>query len=419
MSILMVSISHKTAPLHIRELFAFDAAQQRAVLSALRENPLVTECVLIATCNRTEIYVYVEEKHRTRQIFEWIQSVVLSYIHKKEALKETLKTDSQDKELQSDLIAPYLRFYHGDKAIRHLFEVACGLDSMVMGEDQILGQVKDAHQMAMDQHFSGTYLNALFRYAVTAAKKVKTDTKLSKTPVSTASVCIKTAQNYIGSLEGKNVMLIGAGGKIGGIVMKNLLADYHPKLFVTARHTTEVIDVTNEHHHSSYRQIPFSARYDFIKDMDVVISATTSPHYTLTYELVRKNVMPGKKMAFVDLAVPLDIEGRIGSLENIACFNIDDISRTARENNQKKSLEAEAARDILSEYEEEFKKWMIFQQSLCVMRLVKVQMISDSEQKGLETAIDKLFYRVREHVDEESLAVFMQCLEQTVSEQKN
>lgn len=134
-------------------------------------------------------------------------------------------------------IEQYFRFYSGTRAIHHLFMVACGLDSMIMGEDQILGQVKAAHQLAMEERASHTYLNTFFRYAVTAAKKVKTDTLLSKTPVSAASICIKAARDFLGTLAGKNIMLIGASGKIGSIVLKNLLSDYGAHVYVTSRNT--------------------------------------------------------------------------------------------------------------------------------------------------------------------------------------
>ncbi len=400
MSIQMVSISHKTAPLSVRELFAFGADEQILILKTLNKHPFILESVMIATCNRTEIYVYSEEKHHSKEIFELIQ----------QTLFEKIKSDAD--------ISDYLRFYNDNKAIRHLFEVACGLDSMVIGEDQILGQVKTAHQQSMENHLCGTYLNTLFRYAVTAAKKVKTDTQLSKTPVSTASVAVKAAQDYVGALAGKKVMLIGCSGKIGGIVMKNLLADYHPELYVTARNVDGVHQMTDEHHHDTYTQIPYSSRYQYVNDMDVMISATASPHYTLTYDNVKKFLKDKKRRAFVDLAVPLDIEGRIGQLEDVCCINIDDISQKAYINNQKKMQATEAAKAILDDYETEFKKWMIFQQSLSVMKHVKHSVLEDCEHKGFENAMDRLFYKVREHVDEAALENFMNCLELAVCEQE-
>lgn len=393
MSIQLVSISHKTAPLHIRALFAFDAQTQTALMEKIRSLPLIEECVVIATCNRTEIYTYSSVKDSEREIFEWIRKM----------LARTVGTAHD--------ISGVLRFYYGPGAEHHLFEVACGLDSMVIGEDQILGQVKNAHQKAMAQHMCGTYLNAFFRYAVTAAKKVKTDTRLSKTPVSTASVCIKAAQDYVGRLEHKKVLLIGATGKIGGIVAKNLMSDYKPQLYVTARGAGKVRQIREDHRGYTYTEIPYERRYDFIGEMDVVISATASPHYTLTREKVSKCITPGKRMAFMDLAVPPDIESSIGELPGVGCFNIDDFAKTARENNEKKLREAGAAKTILETYETEFKKWMLFQQALPDIRRVKESVASDCETKGIDRAVSRLFFKIRENADVDTLERFLKCLE--------
>ena len=393
MSIQLVSISHKTAPLHIRALFAFDAQTQTALMEKIRSLPLIEECVVIATCNRTEIYTYSSVKDSEREIFEWIRKM----------LARTVGTAHD--------ISGVLRFYYGPGAEHHLFEVACGLDSMVIGEDQILGQVKNAHQQAMAQHMCGTYLNAFFRYAVTAAKKEKTDTRLSKTPVSTASVCIKAAQDYVGRLEHKKVLLIGATGKIGGIVAKNLMSDYKPQLYVTARGAGKVRQIREDHRGYTYTEIPYERRYDFIGEMDVVISATASPHYTLTREKVSKCITPGKRMAFMDLAVPPDIESSIGELPGVGCFNIDDFAKTARENNEKKLREAGAAKTILETYETEFKKWMLFQQALPDIRRVKESVASDCETKGIDRAVSRLFFKIRENADVDTLERFLKCLE--------
>lgn len=393
MSIQLVSISHKTAPLHIRALFAFDAQTQTALMEKIRSLPLIEECVVIATCNRTEIYTYSSVKDSEREIFEWIRKM----------LARTVGTAHD--------ISGVLRFYYGPGAEHHLFEVACGLDSMVIGEDQILGQVKNAHQQAMAQHMCGTYLNAFFRYAVTAAKKVKTDTRLSKTPVSTASVCIKAAQDYVGRLEHKKVLLIGATGKIGGIVAKNLMSDYKPQLYVTARGAGKVRQIREDHRGYIYTEIPYERRYDFIGEMDVVISATASPHYTLTREKVSKCITPGKRMAFMDLAVPPDIESNIGELPGVGCFNIDDFAKTARENNEKKLREAGAAKTILETYETEFKKWMLFQQALPDIRRVKESVASDCETKGIDRAVSRLFFKIRENAEVDTLERFLKCLE--------
>ena len=290
-----------------------------------------------------------------------------------------------------------------------------------MGEDQILGQVKDAHDMALRLKVCHTYLNTFFRYAVTAAKRVKTDTKLSKTPVSTAVICIRAAQDYLGTLAHKNILIIGASGKIGSVVLKNLLSEHKANIYVTTRDAVpKNVSFQSAAHcgrpMAAYRQIPYEQRYDYLAMMDVVISATSSPHYTLTYDSVEKYLVFGKDgesvkpRAFMDLAVPLDIESRIGTLPGVMCSNIDDFGRTARDNNAKKQKEAQAAKTILEEYKTDFEKWLIFQNALADMDKEKARIAEDAKKKDLGRALDRFFYRIRENATPEQLEVFMECL---------
>lgn len=165
MGISLISISHRVAPLAIRELFAFPEEQQRELMRQAVERGIATECILISTCNRTEIYTYSD---REESNFTRVQELLLEF------------ADAADVENIGD----YIRLYSDTGAVAHLFRVAAGLDSMVMGEDQILGQVKRAHDQARKTGTCGVYLNTLFRFAVTAAKKVKTETELSRTTVS-------------------------------------------------------------------------------------------------------------------------------------------------------------------------------------------------------------------------------------------
>lgn len=400
MGIQLISISHKNADLPVREKFSFPEEMQEKILQQLHAYPLIDECVMIGTCNRTEVYTWSSSTNE-REIYEFVQSVLFEMAGMSE----------------QDDVGKVLRFYGGKKAMHHLFLVASGLDSMVIGEDQILGQVKDAWQMAFRLGMTGTYLNTFFRYAVTAAKKVKTDTALSKTPVSTAVICIREAEHYLGSLDGKNVLIIGSGGKIGSVVLKNLLSDYAVNVFVTKRgqELLQPQKVEDHKYKKEYTVIPYEQRYDFIARMDVIISATSSPHYTLTYASVAKCLKAcgdrsNKKRAFMDLAVPLDIESRIGTLDGVLCSNIDDFGKTAKENNEIKLKEADAALKIIEEYEQDFEKWLIFQNSLSVIKEAKELILKDANDKDIEKALDKFFYRVRENANPAQLEVFMECI---------
>lgn len=391
MGIQIISISHKIAPLPIREMFAFTKEQQESMMRDMTAYPGILECVVLSTCNRTEMCVYAESE-KEGEVFGRMEEVLL----KEAGVRE------------EDDVGKYLLFYAGQKAVHHLFGVAAGLDSMVIGEDQILGQVKSAHNQAREAGTTGVYLNTLFRMAVTGAKKVKTKTELSKTSVSTATLALKVAEKELGTLKGKKVLIIGASGRIGGIVLMNLQALHQAEIFVTTRRNKVI---STKHGNNDFSMIEYEERYDYLDEMDVVISATKSPHYTFTYNNMKKRLVTQKPRVFVDLAVPMDIEGKIGNLPDTFYYNIDDFTRIAKENNQKKIKEAENASEILGEYELQFLQWMVFQKSLPVMARVRENFLEVAEKKGVEKAFDHLFYWVREINTPQALENFFECLD--------
>ncbi len=390
MGIQIISISHKNAPLHVRELFAYTKEQQITMMQKMTEYTEISECVVLATCNRTEMYVYADDG-----------SEGLVFTHMVDGLLAGAGADEEED------ISNYLLFFQGDKAISHLFKVAAGLDSMVIGEDQILGQVKTAQQQAQAAGTTGVYLNTFFRMAVTGAKKVKTDTDLSKTSVSTATLAIKVAEDALGSLKGKKVMVIGATGRIGGIVLMNLISLKEPEIYVTTRKNKMI---STKHGQNQFQTIEYEERYEYADAMDVIISATASPHYTLTYGKLKPALTTEKQRVFVDLAVPMDIEAKTANLPGVTGYNIDDFTRIARENNQKKLQEAEAASGILDEYILQFAQWMVFQRSLPIMRSMREDFMKVAEHKSVEKAFDHLFYWVRENNDPADLEIFFRCL---------
>lgn len=410
MNIQLLGISHKTAPLQVRSLFAFTDEQRRSLMESLLMEKGITECIVLATCNRTEVYTVSDPAVPVWKVMTAMQRCVLDVVDMKDTMID---------------VAGLLRFYKGDQAVRHLFFVAAGLDSMVMGEDQILGQVKEAHRQAMEMGFCGTYVNGLFRMAVTAAKKVKTETKLSGVSVSTATLAIKAAEAYFGNIEEKNVMLIGATGKIGQIVMKNLISDHQVNLYVTSRRVQKGqtyragTDTLADRHCSgrhfrtaSYAAIAYEQRYDYADEMDVIISATASPHYTLTKDRWESAIVTRKPRILIDMAVPMDIEGSIedGNLTQVC--HLDDLTEAADRNKNIRLQAADQAREMLADEIDQFERWMVFQENLPLMRSVRDRMMSDASGK----AIEKLFYRVRENASPQQLKVFYEVLKQSEKE---
>ena len=391
MDISLISISHKNAPLEVRARFAFPVeAQEELMRQAIARN-IAEECVFISTCNRTEIYTY--------------HACPGSNFTKMQALLFEFAGIQVEEEM-----GDYVRMYQGSKAIKHLFHVAAGLDSMVMGEDQILGQVKRAHEQAHQIGTCGVYLNTLFRYAVTAAKKVKTETDLSRTTVSMATMAIKAAEQGLGTLHGKKVMLIGASGKIGGVVLKNLQCIEGAKVCITSRNMCQAKE--DHHHRITYQVMEYDNRYELMDEMDVIISATASPHYTVTYGKLSKVLKTEKPRVLIDLAVPIDIEAKVEQIPGVKRFDVDDFQELARVNNEKKQHEVQAADQILAEIQKDFERWMVFQLSLPKIEQLKKRMLEEAEKKGFERAIDKMLYKLRDHSEPSELYAFFSHMEE-------
>lgn len=397
MGVQLLSVSYKTTPIEIRSLFAFNEEQQERILEGLCSHESIEEAVVLSTCNRMEVYCYSNDGADASKVFEQMLDTVA----------ETAGAG------QVENLRDYILLYQDHKAMHHLFRVAAGLDSMVIGEDQILGQVKHAHEFSHARNRCSTYLNTLFRYAVTCSKKIKTDTVLSKTSISTATLAIKAAEHELGSLQDKKMMIIGASGKIGGIVLKNAACIKGLSIYVTSRNHLPGMTGGG---HISYEVISYDERYSYMDDMDIIISATASPHYTVTKNHFEKCMETDKKRVFVDLAVPMDIEKAVGELKDVRYFNIEDMKELARQNNEKKQADIKAADKILDEYEDQFSRWLLFQTHRFQMDRLKCDMMEDAGEKGIDTAINHLFYKIRENGSLSEVEAFMSVISKITAE---
>ncbi len=237
---------------------------------------------------------------------------------------------------------------------------------------------------------------------------------------------MKSAEQFLGNLDHKRVLLIGATGKIGTIVMKNMVSDYDLELYVTSRQiekgshrvvgTGTLADghCSGRHYRTEqYEAISYDERYQYMDGADVIISATASPHYTITKERWRENVVTDKPRILVDLAVPMDIESGIADGGKTCACHMDDLTAIAGKNNALRMAEADLARRMLEEDRAQFECWLLFQDHLPLMRAVRERILTDAGKGDLSKAIDKLFYRVRESASPEQLKVFYDLLEQS------
>lgn len=295
MKIVVVGINHKNTPLNIREKGSFMTRTLKEGIEALKQEESIAEVLILSTCNRSEIYAATRNPEAALA-----------------ALKDYyLKAKSPELE-------DYLFSYREREAMLHLYRVVTGLDSMILGEDQILGQVKDALEKTQSVGGAGKYLTKIFREAVTFAKKVKTVYKISETPVSLSSTAVKHIKRTYANYADKRVLIIGSG-KMGILALRYMAAEGFHSVYMTNR---------TYHPGDEYRGIykgvnvlQYDDRYTAIEEMDVVISATASPHVVLKQELMAQRKKP---LMIIDMALPRDVEPAIGEMPDVALITVDD-----------------------------------------------------------------------------------------------
>lgn len=421
MNIYVSGVNYKTTPLEIREKLSFDADEGQKLLDEVIKLQHVSECVFLSTCNRTEVYIYSDSSSFS--------------------IEEAENLICKIKGVNVYDIRKYFYFYNGLKAVKHLFNVACGLDSMVLGEDQILGQVKDAHGLSLERGTSSAVLNTLFREAVTTAKKVKTNTELSKNSVSVGSQAVKLLLDlFDGQLDDKTALIIGMG-KMGSITLKNLCARGIGKVFITNRTHGKASDFTETF--SNIAIVDYDRRYSVMEQCDIVISSTSSPHYTITADMLEKSIKSVRRRVFVDLAVPRDMDTDIRKLAGVMYYNMDDLQVAVDKNMDIRQIEASKAEDIISTALVEFERWYETRGILPVIRdiqkyiggmveakvehtLSKLKSTCEDDREAVKAAISgtaasilNLFvYSVRDYAGKEDIEAYFRCLDSVLSKQR-
>jgi len=324
-NIKMVGVD-KDTPLELREKVSFKDIGE--ALIKLKELGL-EEVVILSTCHRSEIYFY-SQKISTDEVKDFF----INYFGLKEDFMK------------------YLRQIYGLDAVEHIFRVACGLESMVVGEDQILSQVKEAIDTAQTFNSSGKILFKLFRDAVTLGKKARTDTGIKDLALSISYIAVKFVQEVFEDIKGKKAFVIGLG-EMGQNAMKNLL-DKGADVFVTNRTFSKAIELKEQI--PQINIVPYEEKYLHIVTSDIVISATNAPHYTVNYDKFKK-IYDGRKICMVDIALPRDIDPRIGQIEGISLYTIDDLKKTAEENKKERLSLIPVIEKMVKEEVDKFEKW--------------------------------------------------------------
>lgn len=345
MDILLIGLNYKTAPVEIREKFTFSDDSTARALHLLSQTKSVVECVILGTCNRTEIYVVCDQLHTGRF---YVRNFLADWF-------------GVDKETFQD----HLYMKENVDAIDHLFHVACGLDSMVMGETQILGQVRDAFLQAQEQKVTGTVFNTLFKQAITLAKRAHTETGINENAVSVSYAAIELARKIFGSFDGKHVLIIGAG-KMSELTAKHLHANGSSRVTVANRTLERAAALAEKFHGDSctMEQLP-----EALLAADIVISSTGATGYVVTKEQLKPILKHRKNrpLFMIDIAVPRDLDPQLHELDNVYLYDIDDLEGIVASNLAERTKEAERIVEMIGEGIVAFTSWF---QTLGVVPLI-------------------------------------------------
>ncbi|WP_066365863.1 glutamyl-tRNA reductase [Neobacillus fumarioli] len=336
MHILMVGLNYKTAPVEIRERLTFNETELDCAIKTLAAKKSILENVILSTCNRTEIYAVVDQLHTGRY-----------YI--KQFLAEWFKLEQED-------FSPYLSIFEDDGAIEHLFTVTCGLNSMVLGETQILGQVRTSFMLAQEQKTTGSIFNHLFKQAITLAKRAHAETEIGANAVSVSYAAVELAKKIFGSLANKHVLIFGAG-KMGELAAQNLHGNGVKKVTVINR-TFEKAQILAQRFNGEAKSI--EELEQSLIDADILISSTGAKDIVIPKDMIAKveKMRKGKPLFLVDIAVPRDLDPRIAELENVFLYDIDDLEGIVEANLKERQKCAETIMLMIEQEIIEFKQWI-------------------------------------------------------------
>lgn len=378
MHVVSLGLNHRTAPLEVRERLAFSAQQLPEALRTLGTRPGVREALLLSTCNRTEIYLAAADPER--------------------ALPTVLGFLEDERKLDPASLHHQLYVYVDEDAARHLFEVASGVDSLVTGESQILGQVREAYRCALDTGTVQRYLNELFQQALNVGKRVRTETRIGEGAVSVGSAAVALAGSIFGDLHGKHVLLIGAG-KITTLTATHLRAQGCERVFVVNRTYERATELAEE---LGGTAVPWENLPGTVAEADIVISSTTAPRYVLDTSTVKAALKRRRyrPLFLIDLAVPRDIDPAVDRLADIYLYNLDDLSEVVEHNRRSRQQEVDRVKEIAAVEAATYGGWLRAQTAQPVLQQLteKYEHLSTAEADSVLRKLPSLTPREQELV---------------------
>ena len=378
MKVFVVGLNHKIADVDVREKLAFQGDKLAEGLMRFRELPGIQEAMILSTCNRVELYANIQD---TQQASDSVKAF-LSAFH-------NINRSSLDRSLY---------IYDDSEAAKHVFRVAASLDSMVIGEPQILGQLKDAFELALSKKTTGILLNKLMKKAISVAKRVRTETKIAENAVSISFAAVELAKKIFTDLSRRVFMLLGAG-EMAELAAKHLIGNGVREVLVSNRTFDRACDLAKEF---KGRPVKFE---DFILEMirtDIMICSTGAPHYILTKNQMQK-VMKERKQRqvfIIDISVPRNIDPEINDLENVYLYNVDDLQGVVNSNMFERQKEAEKAEKIIAEELETFLRWQASLDSVPTIIALR-----EKAEEIRKEELDKLFSKIQDMGEKEKEAI--------------
>ncbi|MFZ3588356.1 glutamyl-tRNA reductase [Bacillus sp. DJP31] len=398
MHIIVVSLNYKTAPVEIRERLTFDPTELPLAMKQLKEQKSILENIIVSTCNRTEIYAVVDQLHTGRY---YIKSFL-----------------SQWFQLNKEEFSPFLNIYEGDNAVEHLHRVTCGLNSMVVGETQILGQVRTSFAQAQEEQTVGTVFNQLFKQAITLAKRAHSETEIGANAVSVSYAAVELAKKIFGNLSNKHVVILGAG-KMGELAVQNLHGNGVQRVTVLNR-TLEKAEALASRFLGVAK--PMEDLEAVLADADIVISSTGSKDYVITEQMMSKveKKRKGRPIFMVDIAVPRDLDPRLSHVDSVFLYDIDDLEGIVEANMQERRAEAEKIEIMIEEGIVEFKQWL---QTLGVVPVIsalrqKALSVQEETMQSIERKLPNLSDRDLKVLNKHTKSIINQLLRDPILKAK-
>ena len=323
MKLKMIGMNHKTAKIIDREKFALNGEKINEAFEKIRVVNGIKEAVILSTCNRIEIYCAAEEQK----------------VNIKQKIKEIIGAEEVPEENFYE--------YEGEKCIEHLFKVSSSLDSLVIGEGQILSQVKEAYARAKKTTMTGTILNTVFNRAIATGKQVRTETKIAYNSVSVSYAAVELAEKKLNGLKNKKALIFGAG-KMAQLTTQHLKARGIEKIFVANRHIEKAQELAEK---INGEAVEWALAMEKAENADVIVTSTGAPHYVVKKEQIEKLMekRKGRELFIIDIAVPRDTEPEVGKIEGVILYNIDDLEMVVEEHVRIREEEAKLAEKIIEE----------------------------------------------------------------------